>query len=103
MATIIVGSIDVTKIPKEKLVQGKKGTYLDVNITVNDDSKYGNNVSFAVGQSKEEREAKEPRTYLGNGKVVWTDGNVAVAEKEEDTTPEAEAVYQEPVGGSLPF
>ena len=33
-------------------------------------------------QTVEEREAKKQRNYLGNGKVVWTDGNVCVAEKE---------------------
>ena len=98
MASIIAGSIDVTKIPKEKLVQGKKGKYLNVSIMVEDDTKYGNNVGIIVGQTKEEREAKEPRTYLGNAKVIWTDGNITVAEKEEqvqDTTPQADDLYGE--------
>jgi hypothetical protein len=27
-----------------------------------------------VDQSKEERDAKAPKTYLGNCKVVWTNG-----------------------------
>ena len=100
MASIIVGSIDVTKIPKEKLVQGKKGKYLNVSIMVEDDTKYGNNVGIIVGQTKEEREAKASRTYLGNAKVVWTDGKINVADKEEqqDTTPEADALY-----GDEPF
>lgn len=105
MASIIIASIDVTKIPKDKLVQGKKGTYLDLSITVNDETKYGNNASIAVGQSKDEREAKEPKTYLGNGKVVWTDGTISVAEREEqDTTEQTQAVYDEPQGdGVIPF
>ena len=28
-----------------------------------------------VEQTKEERDAKAPKTYLGNVKVVWTNGN----------------------------
>ena len=35
---------------------------------------YGNNASIMISQTQEEREAKKPRTYIGNGKVVWTDG-----------------------------
>ena len=34
-------------------------------------------------QTKEERDAKVAKNYLGNGKVVWTDGTVALAEKED--------------------
>jgi len=28
-------------------------------------------------------EAKKQRNYLGNGKVVWTNGQITIAEKEE--------------------
>ena len=36
-----------------------------------------------VQQSKEEREAKSEKVYLGNAKVVWTNGdNVDVAPRE---------------------
>ena len=34
-------------------------------------------------QTKEERDAKVQKNYLGNGKVVWTDGNITLAEKED--------------------
>ena len=30
---------------------------------------------MVVEQSKEERDAKSPKTYLGNVKVVWSNGN----------------------------
>ena len=36
MAGIVKGSIDLTKIPREKIVEGKKGKYLNVVITIND-------------------------------------------------------------------
>ena len=36
---------------------------------------FGNQGPVVVEQTKEERDAKAPKTYLGNIKVVWTDGN----------------------------
>ena len=37
MASIINGSIDLTKIPKDKIIIGKKGKYLPISITINDE------------------------------------------------------------------
>jgi len=83
MSTLITGSIRVDKLPKEKFVKGKDGAvYYNFTISVQDETRYGNNVAFMDSQNKEERDAKVAKTYLGNGKVVWTDGNVALAEKE---------------------
>jgi hypothetical protein len=85
MSTLISGSIDLTKIDKEKLVNGK---YLNIQISINDQTdQYGNNVGITIGQSKEEREAKAKKTYVGNAKVVWTDGTIKVAEKVQDNAP----------------
>lgn len=79
MSTLISGSIDLSKVDKSKLKDGK---YLQVQISVNDTTdNYGNNVSITVNQTKEEREAKEKKTYLGNAKVVWTDNVIKLAEK----------------------
>ena len=36
-----------------------------------------------LSQTKEQREAKEPKTYFGNGSVVWTDNKVTVAPKKD--------------------
>ena len=84
MSTLITGSIRVDKLPKEKFIMGKDGAvYYNFTISVQDETRYGNNVAFMDSQTKEEREAKAQKTYLGNGKVVWTDGNVTLAEKEE--------------------
>ena len=75
MAGIVKGSIDLTKIPKDRIVEGKKGKYLNVVVTVNNEvDQYGNNASITVDQTAEERQAKAQKTYLGNAKVVWTDG-----------------------------
>ena len=73
MATILNASLNVAKIDKTKLIAGKTGQFLNVTITINDEvDKYGNNASIFESQSKEEREAKTPKKYLGNGKVIWT-------------------------------
>jgi hypothetical protein len=84
MSTLISLSVDVASLPKEKFVTAKNGkVYYNFTVAVNDETRYGNNVSAFDSQTKEEREAKKPKTYLGNGKVVWTDGNVVVAERED--------------------
>ncbi len=75
MAGIIKTSINLSAIPKDKIIVGKKGKYLPIAITVNDEpDQFGNQGPVVVDQSKEEREAKAPKTYLGNVKVVWTNG-----------------------------
>jgi hypothetical protein len=67
---IFNASIDLSKIEKSKIIKGKKGSYLNITGFVNDEvDQYGNNVSIIVSQSKEEREVKTPRVYLGNGKT----------------------------------
>lgn len=80
MSAIINISIDLTKIDKTKLKDGK---YLNAQISINNETKYGNNVSMSYSQTKEQRESKEKKTYIANGKVVWTDGTILIAEKEE--------------------
>ena len=95
MSTLINASLRVDKLQKERFVKGKDGAvYYNFTIAVNDKSdNYGNNVSITDSQTQEEREAKKGKNYLGNGKVVWTDGNVTKAEKSVNDIPvKAEAV-----------
>ena len=101
MSTLINGSIRVDKLPKEKFIKGKDGAvYYNLTIAVNDETRYGNNVAFMDSQTKEEREAKMPKTYLGNGKVVWvSDGTIQVAEREEEKV----LVPVDEQSGDLPF
>jgi len=81
MASIIKASINLNEIPKHKIINGAKGKYLPITITLNNDpDQFGNQGPMIVEQSKEERESKAPKVYLGNVKIVWTDGtNVAAA------------------------
>ena len=84
MASIIKTSIDLTKIDKTKIIDGKKGKYLPITITINDElDQFNNQGPVIISQSKEEREAKENKVYLGNVQVVWTNGdNVAAAPRD---------------------
>ena len=73
MARIISASIDLAKIEPSKITKGKNGQkYYSISISINDEAdKFGNDVAITTGQSKEEREAKAAKVYLGNGKTVW--------------------------------
>jgi len=88
MGALINLSLRVDKLPKEKFVQGKDGAvYYNFTIGVNDESNpYGQNVTATDSQTKEEREAKKPKNYLGNGNVVWTDGNIKTADKKAESS-----------------
>lgn len=91
-------NICLSDIPKDKIreaVNGKK--YHDITVTdlQNVDEK-GNTHKVAVRQSKEEREAKTPVTYLGRGKeIIFDDDRKA---KEPVKNP-----YDMPTEDDLPF
>ena len=89
MASIIKTSINLNNIPKEKIFVGKKGKYLPITITLNDEvDQFGNQGPVVVEQTKEERDTKVAKTYLGNCKVVWTNGdNVDVAPRDNNSAP----------------
>lgn len=73
MAKLIALSIDVAKFDKSKFVTGKKGTYANITISVNDEAdQFGNDVSVWESQTKEERDEKANRNFLGNGKTIWS-------------------------------
>ena len=70
--------IDVTKIQKERLYQGKKGNYLTLTTFVDLDNvdQYDNN-GF-VTQKKTKDEGKDVQLpILGNTRVFWKDGESA--------------------------
>jgi len=93
MASIIKASINLTAIPKDKIFKGKKGSYLPITITLNDElDQFGNQGPVVVEQTKEERDAKAPKTYLGNVKVVWSNGtNVDPAPRDDNQSAPAPA------------
>ena len=100
MSALINFSLNVAKLPKEKFIAGKDGAvYVNLTMSVNDETRYGNNTGIYVSQTQEEREAKKKKTYLGNGKVVWNNGTIVNAENEVQ-----EAVQEHPAeADGLPF
>ena len=78
-------SIDLSKIDKSKIVSTDKNgqpfkngaKYANLSIIVNQEpDKYGNHMSISLSQSQEERAAKEPRVYVGNGKKFESKGGM---------------------------
>jgi hypothetical protein len=71
---IIAASIDLSKIDKKRIVDGKTGgKYYDFTVIVNDaPDQYGKDVSITAGQTKEERDSKIPKTFIGGGKTIFT-------------------------------
>jgi hypothetical protein len=98
MSSILNLSIDLSKVDKSKLVDGK---YLNTQVFINDESKFGNNVSMAYSQSKEERESKVSKQYIANGRVVFTTGSISVAEKEVENVVNNNQKVEE--SDNLPF
>jgi hypothetical protein len=103
MASIIKASINLNEIPKDKIIIGKKGKYLPITITLNDEvDQFGNQGPVIVDQTKEEREAKVAKTYLGNVKVVWSNGDNVAAAPRDGQPQQAQAKQEEPAD-DLPF
>jgi hypothetical protein len=106
MACIITGSINLSNIPKDKIIEGKKGKYLPISISINDElDPYGNQGPITVSQSKEEREAKSAKTYLGNIKVVWGNGVMPdpAPRDNQQQAPQAKASMPMVESSDLPF
>jgi hypothetical protein len=102
MSALLNVSLRVDSLPKEKFVMGKDGkVFYNFTLAINDEAnQFGQNVSAYDSQTKEERDAKKQKSYLGNGNVVWTDGNIKAVKKEgQPATQQASSL----VDDSLPF
>lgn len=94
MAAIVTVNVDLSKIPTDKIYEGKKGRYAELTVMINDEtSEYGSNVSVSMNQTKEERDNKNPKTYVGNGKVLWNDGKITNVEKEQPQETESDLPF----------
>jgi len=85
-------------------IRAKKEKGVSLTISISDEvNTYGQNVSSYVSQTKEQREAKANKFYVGNGKVFWTDGKVVKPEKGEKASAPAPTLTEEIGEGELPF
>jgi hypothetical protein len=71
MQKLISLSIDVSKIDAKRLYKGKKGQYLSATLFLKEEvDQYGNNGFIVESITKEEREAGQKGTILGNAKFM---------------------------------
>jgi hypothetical protein len=64
-----------------------KGVKITVSLS-DETNQYGQNVSTFVSQTKEQREAKKDRFFIGNGKTFWTKGETPVPTKKDENKKE---------------
>lgn len=69
MNDVINISINVSKISKDKLFEGKKGKYLNATLIPTPNSEYGD-FMIVESISKEERQSGKQGIILGNGKFA---------------------------------
>lgn len=98
MGATIKAQLKLDLLDKSKIFQGKKHNYYDIIIYVNDETRFGNNVSIADNMSIEDSKNGVKKNYIGNGQVIRTDGKVVMAEK-EDAPAESQAAPED----DLPF
>ena len=66
--------------------QGKEGEGVKLTISLSDQTNnFGQNVSAYVAQTKEQRDAKTPLFYVGNGKTFGSKGETPVPQREQQT------------------
>lgn len=108
---MIAGKIDVSKIDKEELYKGSKGTYLDIVLYANTDDtgaevpdQYGYDGVIKQSLSKASREAKKKQPILGNYKVK---DNTSWASKVQPAKafkrPQQEATIFDDSDSEIPF
>lgn len=79
MSQLISISISADSLRDAPFVEGKNGKkYFGLTVSVNDTAdQYGKNVQVWSEQTKEQRDAKATRHFVGNGKVVYGHGKIA--------------------------
>lgn len=82
--------IDVTKIDKSRIFEGKKGKYLDLTtfIDTENEDQYGNHGFISQATSKQERQSGVKTPILGNVKVFHVSGESGGANPFPEDGPE---------------
>ena len=97
--------IDVSKIEKARLFNGKKGVYLDATVFIDtaELDQYGNSGMITQDVSKEEKQQGVKGNILGNCKVFWRDEQQGGFQQQAQTQQAPPKFIpqdqQQPVGG----
>tara|TARA_R110000824_G_scaffold401435_1_gene612148 strand:- start:14 stop:388 length:375 start_codon:yes stop_codon:yes gene_type:complete len=87
-------------VPK-KGEDGKELKKLKLNFSIFEEGNYGKNVSFTIPQTKEQRENKEKKRYVANGKIYYASDDLqGFVQKSEQGTEKASAPLVE---DDMPF
>lgn len=79
---IFVKSGDLDKMVQGCRDTGSKG--VSITLSVEDTANQWNkNVSGYISQTKAQREAKAARTFVAGGRVIWNDGKVVNAPRDD--------------------
>jgi len=99
---MIIQNICLSDIPAGSRFKGKDGKiYTNIIVTeLREKDKFDNTHTVYMSQSKEDREAKAEKVYIGRGKeVVYNNGGTPPA----NTTQPAQSVTPATDGDTLPF
>jgi hypothetical protein len=101
---MIVVSIDLAKIDKSKIVEGKNGQkyYSLVVDELRTPDKYNNTHTVYQNQTKDERTDKVAKVYIGNGKEFKFNQQTA-PQQPQQTAPQTNPLHSQSSIDSLPF
>lgn len=97
--------IDVSKIDKNRLFKGQKGTYLDATTFVDLDQldEYGNNGFIAQQVSEDERKQGVKGEILGNSTVFWRGEGQARPQQAQPQQAPSQATPADDFDDDIPF
>jgi hypothetical protein len=88
---------------ESKESKGEEVKGISFTVSVNDEAnQWEQNVNAYVEQSKEDREAKKDKFYIGNGKTFWSNGSQKSIKEMGNQQPKAEGKNDTSLG-DLPF
>lgn len=92
---IITLNIDLSSLPKEKIQEGKNGhKYIKLTVgTMRQPDKWGNDLTVWAAQSKQDRDFRNERIFVGKGKTYGEE------KKEQPDLP----ITRGNLKGDLPF
>ena len=97
---ILTYNADRQLVPK-KGEDGKELKKLKLNFSIFQEGRYGKNVSFTIPQTKEQRENKEPKKYVANGKIYFASDDLqGFVQKNDNAASQKEEVVE---SNDLPF
>ena len=118
MSVIGNGWMNCSAMDKSKITKTKGGKMgFAFQFAINDKvDEYGNNMTIWMSQTQEEKDGKENRVFVGNGRANWSNGELTIVNKdnpegvtmsttggEASTTDTADTKKTADVDGALPF